>query len=230
MIGAIHGPRYDVIVAPSGDLAAVRDADGALEVVGKRFNAFAAEQWLAADGDGRDPAQARAIPMRPATGSAASPPCRRASRLRSSSTALAFEEDCARAEVVVSALSAPAGCKAKYVFDERRSPRLGAVGLTWSDDKGFASRPTAARSRTGPGRRRPTARARRPDRAPRPWRLDAAPTRPTRRRSQSRQNIPHAHPMAVPKLSGLYIFLWLYLYQQGDIEWRSSFVMPRSRL
>ena len=30
LIGATQGPRYDVIVAPSGDLAAVRDADGAL--------------------------------------------------------------------------------------------------------------------------------------------------------------------------------------------------------
>ena len=77
IVGATQGPRYDVIVAPSGDLAAVRDADGALEVVGKRFNAFAAEQWLTADGDGRDPASARAS-TRPATALAASPPCRRA--------------------------------------------------------------------------------------------------------------------------------------------------------
>ena len=59
LIGATQGPRYDVIVAPSGDQAAVRDADGALEIVSKRFNAFAAEQWLTADGDGRDPASAR---------------------------------------------------------------------------------------------------------------------------------------------------------------------------
>ena len=86
LIGATHGPRYDVIVAPSGDLAAVRDADGALEIVGKRFNAFAAEQWLTADGDGRDPAQAR-TPMRPATASAASLTCRRENRFRSSSIA-----------------------------------------------------------------------------------------------------------------------------------------------
>ena len=28
LIGATQGPRYDVIVAPSGDAAAVRDADG----------------------------------------------------------------------------------------------------------------------------------------------------------------------------------------------------------
>ena len=37
----------------------MRDADGKLVIVGKRFNAFAAEQWLAADGDDREPAQAR---------------------------------------------------------------------------------------------------------------------------------------------------------------------------
>jgi competence protein ComEC len=31
---------------------------------------------------------------------------------------LAFDEDCSRAEVVVSALSAPAGCKAKFLFED----------------------------------------------------------------------------------------------------------------
>ena len=39
---------------------------------------------------------------------------------------------------MVSALSAPPGCKAKFVLDETALARLGAVGLTWSDDKGFA--------------------------------------------------------------------------------------------
>ena len=87
LIGATQGPRYDVIVAPSGDLAAVRDADGALEVVGKRFNAFAAEQWLTADGDGRDPAQARDLrrALRPAR--LRRRPAGGRSRSRSSSTA-----------------------------------------------------------------------------------------------------------------------------------------------
>jgi competence protein ComEC len=136
LVGAAQGPRYDVIIAPSGDLAAVRDADGAPEVVGKRFNAFAAEQWLSADGDGRDPAQARA----------ADAPCDRlgcvadlpeGESLSIVLDRLAFDEDCARAEVVVSALTAPQGCKAKFVFDEQALARLGAVGLTFSDDKGF---------------------------------------------------------------------------------------------
>jgi competence protein ComEC len=109
IVGATQGPRYDVIVAPSGDLVAVRNADGALEVVGKRFNAFAAEQWLTADGDGRDPAQARAFDA----------PCDRlgcvaalpeGESLSIVIDRLAFDEDCARAEVVVSAFTAPNDC------------------------------------------------------------------------------------------------------------------------
>ena len=37
---------------------------------------------------------------------------------------------------MVSALSAPADCKAKFLFDERALARMGAVGLTWSE-RGF---------------------------------------------------------------------------------------------
>ena len=109
-----------MIVAPSGDLAAVRDADGALEVVGKRFNAFAAEQWLSADGDGRDAAQARAFDA----------PCDRlgcvaalpeGESLSIVIDRLAFDEDCARAEVVVSALSAPAAARRSSCSTSGRS-------------------------------------------------------------------------------------------------------------
>ena len=136
LVGAAHGPRYDVIVAPSGDLAAVRDADGRLEVVGKRFNAFAAEQWLTADGDGRDPAQARS-PDAPCDRLGCVADLPEGESLSIVNDRLAFDEDCARAEVVVSALSAPQGCRAKFVLDEQALARLGAVGLTFSDDKGF---------------------------------------------------------------------------------------------
>ncbi len=137
LIGAANGPRYDVIVAPSGDQAAVRDADGKLMIVGKRFNAFAAEQWLAADGDGRDPAQAR-DPDAPCDrlGCVAALP--EGESLSLVLDRLAFEEDCERAEIVVSALTAPGDCGAKFVLDEKALAKLGAVGLTWSDDKGFA--------------------------------------------------------------------------------------------
>jgi competence protein ComEC len=137
LIGAFGGPRYDVIVAPSGDEAAVRDADGRLTIVGKRFNAFAAEQWLTADGDGRDPSQAR-DPDAPCDrlGCVAALP--EGESLSLVLDRMAFEEDCGRAEIVVSPLTAPHDCGAKFVLDEKALAKLGAVGLTWSDDKGFA--------------------------------------------------------------------------------------------
>ncbi len=136
LTGAAHGPRYDVIVAPSGDLAAVRDADGALRIVGKRFNGFAAEQWLTADGDGRDPASAR-DPYAPCDRLGCVADLPEGESLSIVTDRMAFDEDCERAEVIVSALSAPAGCKAKFVLDGRTLARMGAVGLTWSDDHGF---------------------------------------------------------------------------------------------
>jgi competence protein ComEC len=129
LVGALNGPRYDAILAPSGDLAAVRDADGRLQVVGKRFNAFAAEQWLTADGDERDPASARDPDA----------PCDRVGCIaalpegQSLSVVIdraAFEEDCARAAVVISPLTAPAECAAA-TFDEHQLAASGAVGLVW---------------------------------------------------------------------------------------------------
>jgi competence protein ComEC len=42
----------------------------------------------------------------------------------------AYEEDCLRATIVVSALPAPARCPAR-VFDEQKLAQTGAVGLTW---------------------------------------------------------------------------------------------------
>jgi competence protein ComEC len=137
LIGAMNGPRFDVVVAPTGEEAAVRDADGRLMIVGKRFNAFAAEQWLAADGDGRDPAQAR-DPDAPCDrlGCVAALP--EGESLSLVLDRLAFDEDCGRAEILVSALKAPADCAAKFVLDREALARLGAVGLRWGDEKGFA--------------------------------------------------------------------------------------------
>jgi competence protein ComEC len=134
LIGAAGGPRYDVLIAPSGEQAGLRDADGRLAIIGRRFNAFAAEQWLSADGDGREAAQAR-DPDSPCDRLGCIGPLAEGQSLALVEDRLAFEEDCARAAIVVSALSAPAGCKAQ-VFDERRLAETGAVGLVW-DGAGF---------------------------------------------------------------------------------------------
>jgi competence protein ComEC len=133
LYGAASGPRYDVIIPPDGAQAAIRDADGALTVIGKRFNSYAASQWLAADGDGRDPDKARAIDQ----------PCDRLGctgalaqglSLAVVEDRLAFDEDCERALVIVTRLTAPAGCKAAFILDDHRLASTGAVGLTISED------------------------------------------------------------------------------------------------
>jgi competence protein ComEC len=98
--------------------------------VGKHFNAFAAEQWLAADGDDRDPPSARDPHARcDRDGCIAALP---GDRLLSVVTAPpAYEEDCVRAAILVSALPAPVRCPAQ-VFDEQKLAQTGAVGLTWN--------------------------------------------------------------------------------------------------
>jgi competence protein ComEC len=133
LIGAFHGPRYDVLIAPSGDQAALRDADGRLTVLGKRFNAFAVEQWLSADADGREATQARdPDPACDRFGCVGALP--EGEALALVEDRMGFEEDCARAKIVVSPLTAPIGCKAEKVFDERRLAETGAVGLVFNGD------------------------------------------------------------------------------------------------
>ncbi len=173
VVGALNGPRYDAILAPSGDLAAVRDADGRLQVVGKRFNAFDAEQWLTADGDDRDPNSAR-DPDAPCDriGCVAALP--EGQSLSVVVDRSGFEEDCARAAVLLSPLTAPAGCQAE-VFDERRLALTGAVGLNWDGARFVVSADRSALEDRPwwPAPKRPP-----PDRVVRPGQKGADPADP----------------------------------------------------
>ena len=161
LAGAFTGPRYDVIVPPTGDEVALRDAYGRLVMLGKRHNAFAAEQWLAADGDDRDPLAARIVdPSCDSYGCVGDLP--EGMSLSLVTDRSAFEEDCARADVVVSPLTAPTTCKPRRLFDERRLAETGAVGLNW-DGKAFrveADRSALEDRPWSPAPRRPHARPR----------------------------------------------------------------------
>jgi competence protein ComEC len=137
LIGALAGPRYDAIAAPSGDLAAVRDADGRLQVVGKRFDAFTAEQWLSADGDDRDPASARdPHALCDQDGCVAALPAGRS--LSVVTGPAGFEEDCARGhsgEPTERAGRLQDASLDQQVFDQRRLALTGAVGLIWDGSR-----------------------------------------------------------------------------------------------
>src|SRR5215470_10316612 len=53
VLWAFATPLPDVLIAPNGDLAAVRGADGRLAIIKKSGDAFAVKEWLAADADAR---------------------------------------------------------------------------------------------------------------------------------------------------------------------------------
>ncbi len=98
---------------------------------------------------------------------------------------LAFDEDCARAEVVVSAFT-----RARRLQGEVPARRTGARP-PWRHRPDMGRERLHARERPQPAREPPVvagarARARRADRASWPWRSRMAPTRPTRRASRGR--------------------------------------------
>jgi competence protein ComEC len=174
LVGATHGARYDAIIPPDGEAAAIRDADGRVIVIGKRFNAYAAGQWLAADGDGREAAEARALDqLCDRLGCTGALP--QGLWLALVDDRLAFDEDCGRALVIVTRLTAPPGCKAALVLDERRLAQTGAIGLTIDED----GKATLAADR-GADQDRPWSPAARPahnDRVERPG-ASGTPVRP----------------------------------------------------
>jgi competence protein ComEC len=158
LVGAVSGEGFDVVVAPDGEAAALRLPDGKLALIGERPNSFQAEQWLKADGDGRE--------LRLLSGGAG--PCDKlgctAKLADGSVVALiartaAFEEDCLRADLVITRLRAPASCAAPLILDRERLAAAGAVTLRFTKN-GFAL--AASRS---PDEDRPWSRPPRPPRA-----------------------------------------------------------------
>ncbi|GJD54403.1 ComEC/Rec2 family competence protein [Methylobacterium dankookense] len=125
--------RPDIFVDRHGSGAAMRGADGRLFALGKP-SAFVMEQWLKADGDARKPGEA--------SGSAVCDPVGCVGRLADGRAVAfvrdrrAFAEDCARAAVVVSGLTAPPNCAA-LVIDRAYLGRHGATALR-ATPQGFA--------------------------------------------------------------------------------------------
>src|SRR5581483_11596844 len=121
-------PQPDVYVASDGQLAAVRNADGALTIMKSRNDDFIVKEWLAADADKRTPKDA-------ALGAGAL--CDNAGCIAKlpGDTLVAFskhvsslEEDCLRAGVVITTHAAPPHCAAT-VIDRETLRAGGAIAL-----------------------------------------------------------------------------------------------------
>ncbi len=152
LTGAASGPVFDVAVAPSGEAAAVRQADGKLVVIGRRPGAFDAEQWLRADADARDARAAIDKDKCDKLGCVAHLADGRA--IAVDLDRAAFAEDCTRAAVVVTPLYAPSGCKAQVVLDRESLRRTGAVTLKARPD-GFVQSTARTADEDRPWSRKP---------------------------------------------------------------------------
>ncbi len=170
-VWAVMTPRPDVFVADGGQVFAVRGPDGRLAILKAGADGFAIREWLAADADARgekDPTLRNGFTCDEAG-------C--ISRLKDGAlvsivlTAEAFEEDCARAALVLSSRTAPPWCAAR-VIDRSIWKQTGALALRRTPD-GFRVEAARAPAYDRPWSRRPsTATTNAPSRAPVP---DATP-------------------------------------------------------
>lgn len=151
------GPRPDVFVGRHGSPVAVRDVDGRLHVLAGPQDRFDTAIWLAADADPRRPDPralgkgwtcdtlgcAYRLPgLAPGTDEDLVVAVVRDAR--------AFEEDCRRATLVISALEAPPGCAARAtVVDRTTLAHTGATTLVFTGD----IRPAPSPDRAGGGAR-----------------------------------------------------------------------------
>jgi competence protein ComEC len=130
---ALGAPRPDVLVAADGRAAAIRGADGRLTLLSSGHDTFVIKEWLAGDGDGRDPKDAS---LHDGVTCDAIGCIGRFKDGRLASMALkveAFAEDCARAAVVVSPREAPGDCSA-VLLDRKAWRANGAMALRWTGD------------------------------------------------------------------------------------------------
>jgi competence protein ComEC len=129
----------DIFVDRQGQLAGVRGSDGQLQIVSRSASRFTVDRWLSADGDLR---KANDPSLRSATA------CDRAGCIGALAnganvavvlSAEAFEEDCRRAKVIITSLSAPEFCaKTALVIDRTRLNFAASIVLRTKGD-GFVA-------------------------------------------------------------------------------------------
>jgi competence protein ComEC len=124
----IRAPQPDVLIAADGSATAIRGEDGRFSMVKSGGDVFALREWLAADADARTPKDTTLGDGIRCDAAGCIGRLRDGSLVAVAKTSEAFEEDCRRAVVVVSARDAPPGCAA-LVVDRQVWQRSGAMAL-----------------------------------------------------------------------------------------------------
>jgi competence protein ComEC len=131
-VWALRTPQPDVLVAPDGAAFALRTTSGHLAMIKTGSDTFAIREWLLADADPRDPkdkALGDGIACDPdgCVGRLAD-----GAQVAISQTVEAFEEDCRRTALIVTARVAPSGCETlghARVIDRKVWRQTGALAL-----------------------------------------------------------------------------------------------------
>jgi competence protein ComEC len=128
LVWALSTPQPDVLIAPEAEAIAVRGADGRLAMLKTGSNTFAFREWLAADADARTPTDKTLGGTIRCDEAGCIAKLADGSLVAIAKSPEAFEEDCRRAALVISAREAPPGCAA-LVIDRRVSRQSGAMAL-----------------------------------------------------------------------------------------------------
>jgi competence protein ComEC len=131
-VWALRTPQPDVLVAPDGAAFALRTTSGHLAMIKTGSDTFAIREWLLADADPRDPkdkALGDGIACDPdgCVGRLAD-----GAQVAISQMVEAFEEDCRRTALIVTARVAPSGCETlghARVIDRKVWRQTGALAL-----------------------------------------------------------------------------------------------------
>src|SRR5262249_1938877 len=124
----IRAPQPDVLIAADGSATAIRGEGGRFSVVKSGSDVFALREWLAAGADGGTPKDTTLGDGIKCDAAGCIGRLRDGSLVAIAKTSEAFEEDCRRAVLVVSARDAPPGCAA-LVVDRQVWQRSGAMAL-----------------------------------------------------------------------------------------------------
>ncbi len=153
---AARTPQPDILVAGDGRAVALRGPDGKLSFHRNGGDNFVIREWLAADADGREPTDRHlgdGITCDPSACVGKLVDGRFVSYVLASD---AFEEDCARAAVVLATRDAPPDCAATVIGRSLWRER-GALALR-ADGTGFVIEPTRAPNFDRPWAPRPAPR------------------------------------------------------------------------
>ena len=153
---ALTAPHPDVLIDDRGITVAARGADGRYAIVNGKGETFVVDNWLRADGDGREPGEpdlAAGVACDPL--GCVAPLGQDRAKVAVASSLAALEEDCRMATVVVSRFAVPPGCRDRaFVIAGQDFARHGAHALyeTGSDASG---RPIFRVTTAYPDERRP---------------------------------------------------------------------------